>query len=113
MIVTRLCFAAAVHVTLSSSDDLLRRDRVVFAVLGYGPAGCIWFGGFELLRHCVVRLVLAVTHRFPFASVRLLNDAVGLAFVRRAGSGYVFMHRMLLEHFAGLKARSRPALQQG
>ena len=103
------CFGLAVGVTLGSdSENLAGMLRVVAA---YAPLGFIWFGGLELIRHGSVRVVLAVTRRFPFACVRALEEAVGLAFVRRAGAGYVFMHRLLLDHLAGLSGSRRAVIE--
>jgi uncharacterized protein YjbI with pentapeptide repeats len=38
----------------------------------------------------------------PLRYVRFLDEATERLFLRRAGSGYIFVHRLLLEHFAGL-----------
>ena len=105
-----VCLGAAVHGAFAKPEEMLQVDRAAGLLLAYFPLGFLWFGGLELIRHFSIRIVLAATRRFPFAAVRLLNEAVGLAFVRRAGSGYVFMHGMLLEHFAGLGSRSGPAI---
>jgi hypothetical protein len=41
----------------------------------------------------------------PLRLRRFLDYAVHLGFLQRAGGGYIFIHRLLLEHFA---ARSVP-----
>ena len=106
-----ICLGVAVHASFAEPKQMLQIDQAASLVFAFVPVGCIWFGGLELIRHFSIRIVLAATRRFPFAAVRLLNEAVGLAFVRRVGSGYVFMHRMLLEHFAGLGSGSEPAIR--
>jgi len=35
-----------------------------------------------------------------------LNDATSRLFLRRTGGGYIFSHRLLLEHLAGLHEHS-------
>jgi hypothetical protein len=40
----------------------------------------------------------------PWRYVRFLNSAAELLLLRRAGSAYLFPHRMLLEYLAGLDA---------
>ena len=34
---------------------------------------------------------------------RFLDYAVKLVFLRKVGGGYIFIHRLLLEHFAAMK----------
>ncbi len=36
----------------------------------------------------------------PRRYVRFLNYGVRLIFLKRVGSGYIFIHRLFLEHFA-------------
>lgn len=38
----------------------------------------------------------------PWRYVDFLDEAKDRLFLRRTGSGYIFVHRLLLEHFAGL-----------
>jgi hypothetical protein len=100
------CFGVVVGMVVGSSETSTVLE-VIPVILAYAPLGFIWFGGVELIRHLAVRVVLAVTRRFPFASVRVLEDAAGLALVRRVGAGYGFMHRLLLDHLAGLSRAGR------
>jgi hypothetical protein len=64
--------------------------------------GVLAFGGVELVRHAALRVALRMTTPWPIACITLLDRTAKLALVRRAGSGYVFIHRMLLEYFADL-----------
>jgi hypothetical protein len=59
-----------------------------------------WFGGFELLKHTVLRIVLAATAQLPWRLTSFLDDATRLKLLQRVGGGYMFLHRMLGEHFA-------------
>jgi DNA-binding SARP family transcriptional activator len=56
-----------------------------------------------VIRHYVLRFLLHQNQYIPQNYVRLLDYAVRLIFLRRVGSGYIFIHRYLLEYFAGLE----------
>jgi serine/threonine protein kinase len=59
-----------------------------------------WLGGVTLLRHYVIRLLLARFHTFPWRTRAFLDDATARVLMRRVGGGYSFIHRRLLDHFA-------------
>jgi len=59
-----------------------------------------WFGGFEVLKHYTLRSVLAATGQLPWRLVPFLEDATRLKLLQRVGGGYMFLHRLLAEHFA-------------
>ena len=61
-------------------------------------------GGVDVLKHYLLRLVLYSTGQIPGKYARFLNYASRLNFLQRVGGGYIFIHRLLLEHFAGLIA---------
>ncbi len=61
-------------------------------------ATALWFGGMDYLRHRVLRLFLPP--HAPLLWIPFLAHAVRLRFLRRAGGGYMFLHRFLLQHFA-------------
>jgi hypothetical protein len=52
------------------------------------------------LRHVVLRWILSRRRVFPWQAQAFLEDATSRILVRRAGGGYSFMHRLLLEYFA-------------
>jgi len=58
------------------------------------------FGGIDVIRHLVLRAMLAARRDLPIPAVPLLDEATSLVFLRRVGGAYVFMHRLLLEYFA-------------
>lgn len=58
------------------------------------------FGGLALLRHNALRLVLFVFARLPWNIAAFLDSAVDRILLYKVGGGYMFIHRMLLEHFA-------------
>jgi hypothetical protein len=56
------------------------------------------------IRHYVLRSILYRYEHLPRDFVRLLDYAVRLIILRRVGDGYIFVHRYLLEYFAGLES---------
>jgi hypothetical protein len=58
------------------------------------------FGGRTCLHHFALRLVLWHNNLAPLNYIRFLDYAVARIFLRKVGGGYVFVHRLLLEHFA-------------
>lgn len=84
-------------VSYGSGDDLV-------AALSWGPlnillAGLV-FGGFACLQHLVLRLLLWRTGAMPWNYARFLDFAAERLLLRKVGGGYIFVHRLLLEHFA-------------
>lgn len=68
----------------------------------------LWFGWLDALKHFVLRGVLASTGATPLRLPRILDHACRLNLLQRAGGGYLFVHRLLLEHFEATPS-ARPA----
>jgi hypothetical protein len=66
-------------------------------------AGLIIFGGLDAIKHYVLRLILAWKGYAPLNYARFLDYAAKLIFLRKVGGGYIFIHRMLMEHFAAME----------
>ena len=62
--------------------------------------GGLIFGGFAIIQYCTLRFVLARNNLLPWRLVPFLDHCVDLIFLRRVGGGYIFVHRLLMEHFA-------------
>lgn len=62
--------------------------------------------GITCLKHFALRFVLWRGGCIPWNYARLLNYASDRIFLQKVGGGYVFIHRLLLEHFAQLEPRS-------
>jgi len=75
----------------------------VFAVQG-GVIGLLGFGGYTVLSHIALRLVLWRVGLLPWRIERMLEEAAERALLRRVGGGYAFPHRVFLEHFAARRA---------
>jgi hypothetical protein len=60
----------------------------------------LWFGGLDVIKHYVLRAVLAASRQTPWNLAGFLEQARGLNLMQRVGSAYIFVHRRLLEHLA-------------
>jgi len=70
-----------------------------FFAAGFIVAGVI-AGGFAVIQHGILRVLLVFYEDVPLRYPAFLNRAVHHIFLRRVGGGYIFIHRLLLEHFA-------------
>ena len=68
-----------------------------------GLFGAIVSGGYACLSHFSLRLVLRLSGSLPWDLEAFLDDAAKRVILARAGGGYSFIHRLLLEHIAGLR----------
>lgn len=55
------------------------------------------------LRHWSTRLALRLYNYAPFLYVAFLEYAADYLILRRAGGGYLFIHRVVTEYFASLE----------
>ena len=60
-------------------------------------------GGIACLQHFFLRLTLYRTGNIPWNYARFLDYATERLFLQKVGGGYIFIHRMLLEHFAQME----------
>jgi MFS family permease len=60
----------------------------------------LFFGGFSIIQHIALRFLLIIYNLLPWRLVPFLDHCVDLIFLRRVGGGYIFIHRLLMEHFA-------------
>lgn len=66
--------------------------------------GAIVFGGLASFRHFILRLRLYRQNYAPWNYAKFLDYATERLFMQKVGGGYIFVHRMLLEHFAQIKS---------
>ncbi|MCG8365839.1 MAG: hypothetical protein MJA27_21210 [Pseudanabaenales cyanobacterium] len=57
-------------------------------------------GGLACAQHIALRSVLYLHGQIPRDYADFLDYAAKRLFVQRVGGGYIFVHRLLLEHFA-------------
>jgi WD40 repeat protein len=80
----------------------IKTPLVAGAIIG-SIAG-LWYGGFDVIQHYFLRSMLYVRGDAPWNYGRFLDYAARRVFLRKVGGGYIFVHRLLLDYFAGLKA---------
>ena len=56
-----------------------------------------------LIKHISLRLVLLQSGSIPWNYARFLDYAAERIFLQKVGGGYIFIHRMLMEHFAQME----------
>ncbi|NTU78809.1 MAG: hypothetical protein HGA45_05305 [Chloroflexales bacterium] len=76
-------------------------DALFYSLAAWLVVG-LAFGGYACLSHLALRLVLWRRDALPLNLVAFLDACVGRVLLRRVGSGYIFVHRLLLEYFAAL-----------
>ncbi|NEO43364.1 MAG: NACHT domain-containing protein [Moorea sp. SIO4A3] len=60
-------------------------------------------GGKACIQHFSLRLVLYRNNYIPWNYARFLDYAADRIFLQKVGGGYIFIHRMLMEHFAEME----------
>ena len=68
----------------------------------FGMVFGLFFGGFAVIQHFVLRFILWRKGHLPWDLARFLDYAAERIFLRKVGGGYIFIHRLVLEHFARL-----------
>ncbi|MEM9220492.1 MAG: hypothetical protein AAGD25_39990 [Cyanobacteria bacterium P01_F01_bin.150] len=63
-------------------------------------------GGTTCIRHFSLRFLLYLLGYAPWNYAEFLDHVVERLFLQRVGGGYIFIHRMLLEHFAAMSSEN-------
>ena len=106
----------AITTALSSASDYVREAISIgteewqiiesltrlFGGLIIGVSVGLILGGIAVLQHYTLRFLLRVNQFLPFRLIPFLNYCVDRIFLRRVGGGYIFIHRLLMEHFAAM-----------
>jgi hypothetical protein len=71
--------------------------------LFYGLIAVIFGGGKDCIQHLTLRLILYAHGYIPWNYARFLDYATEHIFLQKVGGGYIFIHRLLLEHFAEME----------
>ena len=64
--------------------------------------GMVAGGAEACVKHLIIRILLFIRGSIPWNYARFLNYATERIFLQKVGGGYIFVHRLLLEHFARL-----------
>lgn len=81
-------------------------ERLIIGLIDglfYGLYAGLVVGGSASIRHFILRLMLYRTGCIPWNYARFLDYAADRLFLQKVGGGYIFIHRMLLEHFAQME----------
>lgn len=78
-----------------------------------GLVGGIAYGGRAVIQHYTLRWMLYRNGSLPFTDlIPFLNSCVDRIFLRQVGGGYIFVHRLLMEHFACLSTdKAAPSVE--
>ena len=94
----------------AESYDSMISDLFSAVIIGL-PGGVIFglfFGGFAIIQHYTLRFILARNNLLPWRLIPFLDHCVDLIFLHRVGGGYIFIHRLLMEHFAESNSDQSP-----
>ena len=75
--------------------------------LYFGILAALWYGGIDVIYHWILARTLGRSGILPRHLHAFLDHASRLSILQRVGGGYIFVHRLLLEHFAK-RGRSLP-----
>jgi adenylate kinase family enzyme len=79
----------------------------------FGLIGVLMGGGSACIRHLALRQMLCRCGYAPWDYAHFLDNAADRLFLQKVGGGYIFWHRMLLEHFAAMSPPSESLLTKG
>lgn len=93
------------HMMMLMSDQMIH--HVLNFLLTYGlflglVFGLIEYIGIAYIQHVVLRTLLWLHNYAPLNYTRFLDYCADRIFLRKVGGGYIFIHRLLMEHFASL-----------
>ena len=72
----------------------------LFFGLLMGIVGGMQKGGMSCIKHLILRRFLYYQGHIPWNYADFLDNAAELRLMKKVGGGYIFYHRMLMEHFA-------------
>jgi eukaryotic-like serine/threonine-protein kinase len=75
-----------------------------------GVIAILWYGGQDVIQHYVLRFILYWRGYTPLHYANFLDYAARLVLLQKVGSGYIFIHRLLLEHFAAMRKDEKKPL---
>jgi DNA polymerase III delta prime subunit len=65
-----------------------------------GVIAFFWYGGQDVIQHYILRFIFYWKGHMPLCYATFLDYATRVVFLQKVGGGYIFIHRLLLEHFA-------------
>jgi len=85
---------------------LILGQSVLGLILGliFGLLVGLWYGGLDVIQHYSLRFLLTIIRYIPWNYSHFLDYAAERIFLRKVGGGYIFIHRLLMDHFAAQEA---------
>jgi hypothetical protein len=106
-------FIAAVFGTITLGVELLLHSIIPsykVNILVLVALFILWEGGLAVIQHYTLRFILWRKKHIPWDYAAFLDYATDRIFLRRVGGGYIFIHRLMMEHFADLYKRDQSGL---
>jgi eukaryotic-like serine/threonine-protein kinase len=88
-------------------SELVFKYLLIFVV--WAMVAGLWYGGTDIIKHYTLRLILFCKGNAPRRFDTFLAYAVKLGFMQKVGGGYIFIHSLLRDYFAGRVASPRKA----
>ncbi|MBE9137026.1 NACHT domain-containing protein [Nodosilinea sp. LEGE 07088] len=93
--------------------DLVYQPRLMISTIiwtslgiaSFGMLAGLFSGGKACIRHFSLRLLLWKNKVAPWNYARFLDYACERIFLQKVGGSYIFIHRLLLEHFAQMELK--------
>ncbi|PSB14025.1 hypothetical protein C7B76_17695 [filamentous cyanobacterium CCP2] len=93
--------------TLSIAALLLGIPMPYYFATMLGVLISLSLGGSACIVHLSLRFTFWLDRRMPWNYAQFLNSAAQLTFLQKVGGGYIFVHRLLMEHFARKNSSER------
>jgi serine/threonine protein kinase len=97
--INALIFAVIGSTLLGTAAGLLNWYLKGWVILGL-CFGLIVGGGEACIKHFIVRVILYLNGNIPWNYAGFLNEATRRVLMQKVGGGYIFIHRLLLDHLA-------------
>jgi len=90
------------YVELSGGLISLLISNICFGLV-IGIVFGLRYGGAACINHFALRFILYRQKLIPWNYARFLDECCDRLLLQRVGGGYIFMHRLLMEHFAQME----------
>ncbi|WP_413165966.1 protein kinase domain-containing protein [Capilliphycus salinus ALCB114379] len=97
--INAIIFAVIGFIFLGISASLLNWYWEGWVILGLS-FGLVVGGGEACIKHLILRVILYFNGNIPWNYAHFLNEATRRVLMQKVGGGYIFIHRLLLEHLA-------------
>jgi hypothetical protein len=91
----------SVVIFVALKQPLPKNLHIMLGLFGFfAVLAALMYGGYDVFQHFILRLILGARKQIPWNYARFLDQAAERILLRKVGGGYIFIHRLLLEHFA-------------